>query len=55
LYTFWKTHLQPRGYKLRSQIVTWPGGMPGEIGLRFVDHFFCEVAKRKYLAKSAGP
>jgi hypothetical protein len=33
LYTFWKTHLQPRGYKLRSQIVTWPGGMPGEIGL----------------------
>ena len=33
LYTFWKTHLQSRGYKLRSQIATWPGGMPGEIGL----------------------
>ena len=33
LYTFWKTHLQPRGYKLRAQIATWPGGVPGEIGL----------------------
>jgi hypothetical protein len=33
LYTFWKSHLQARGYKLRSQIATWPGGMPGEIGL----------------------
>jgi len=33
LYTFWKTHLQSRGYKLRAQIATWPGGMPGDIGL----------------------
>jgi hypothetical protein len=33
LYTYWKTHLQPRGYKLRAQIATWPGGVPGEIGL----------------------
>jgi hypothetical protein len=33
LYTFWKTHLQSRGYKLRAQIATWPGGVPGEIGL----------------------
>lgn len=33
LYTFWKTYLQPRGYKLRAQIATWPGGMPGDIGL----------------------
>jgi len=33
LYTFWKMHLQPRGYKLRAQIATWPGGVPGEIGL----------------------
>lgn len=33
LYTFWKVHLQPRGYKLRAQIATWPGGMPGDIGL----------------------
>ena len=33
LYTFWKTHLQSRGYKLRSEIATWPGGKPGDIGL----------------------
>ncbi len=33
LYQFWKTYLQPRGYKLRAQIVTWPGGMPGDIGI----------------------
>ena len=33
LYDFWKAHLQPRGYKLRAQIATWPGGMPGDIGL----------------------
>jgi hypothetical protein len=32
-YTFWKAHLQSRGYKLRSQIATWPGGVPGDIGL----------------------
>ncbi len=33
LYDFWKTHLQARGYKLRAQIATWPGGMPGDIGI----------------------
>jgi hypothetical protein len=33
LYDFWKTHLQSRGYKLRAQIATWPGGMPGDIGI----------------------
>jgi len=33
LYDFWKAHLQPRGYKLRAQIATWPGGMPGDMGL----------------------
>jgi hypothetical protein len=33
LHQFWKTHLQPRGYKFRAQIATWPGGMPGDIGI----------------------
>ena len=33
LYTFWKTHMQSRGYSFRAQIASWPGGMPGEIGL----------------------
>ena len=32
LYQFWKAHLQPRGYRVKFQIVDWPGGMPGDIG-----------------------
>ena len=36
LYTFWRTYLQPLGYKLRAQVVTWPGGMPGQIGVTLV-------------------
>ena len=24
LFDFWKTHLQPKGYRLRYQIVDWP-------------------------------
>ena len=33
LFQFWRTYLQPRGYKLRFQIVDWPDGMPGDIGM----------------------
>jgi hypothetical protein len=33
LYDFWRKHLQPRGYKMRFQIVDFPGGMPGDIGI----------------------
>ena len=33
LYQFWQKHLRPRGYRLRCQIVDWPGGMPGDIGM----------------------
>jgi hypothetical protein len=33
LYEFWKVHMRPRGYRLKFQIVDWPGGMPGEIGV----------------------
>jgi hypothetical protein len=33
LYEFWQEHLKPRGYKLRLQIVDFPGGMPGDIGI----------------------
>jgi hypothetical protein len=29
----YQTHLQPHGYKLRAQVVDYPDGMPGEIGL----------------------
>jgi hypothetical protein len=33
LYDFWKKHMQARGYRLKVQIVDWPGGMPGDIGI----------------------
>jgi hypothetical protein len=33
LFQFWRKQLQPRGYRLRFQIVDWPGGMPGDIGI----------------------
>ena len=33
LYLFWKAHLQPRGYRVKFQIVDWPNGMPGDIGI----------------------
>jgi hypothetical protein len=33
LYQFWKTHLQPRGYRLKYQIAEWPNGMPGDISI----------------------
>jgi hypothetical protein len=33
LFQFWEKYMKPRGYKLRVQIVDFPGGMPGEIGM----------------------
>lgn len=33
MYEFWDRRLRPLGYKLRFQIVDWPGGMPGDIGI----------------------
>lgn len=33
LFEFWKVHLQPRGYRLKYQIVDWPNGVPGDIGV----------------------
>jgi len=33
LYEFWKKHMQARGYRLKVQIVDWPGGKPGDIGM----------------------
>jgi len=32
-YQFWYEYLRPRGYKLRLQIVDFPGGMPGDIAI----------------------
>ena len=33
LYDFWQKYLRERGYKLKVQIVDFPGGMPGDIGM----------------------
>jgi len=33
LLQFWQKYLKPRGYKIKFQIVDWPGGMPGDIGI----------------------
>jgi hypothetical protein len=33
IYQLWHKYFRPRGYKLRVQIVDWPGGMPGDVGM----------------------
>lgn len=33
LFEFWQKYLQPRGYKLKYQIVNFPNGMPGDMGI----------------------
>jgi hypothetical protein len=33
MYDFWDRRLKPLGYKIRFQIVDWPGGMPGDVGI----------------------
>ena len=33
MYEFWQRRLQPLGYKLRVQIIDFPGGMPGDVGI----------------------
>ncbi len=33
IYQLWQKHFRSRGYKLLVQIVDWPGGMPGDVGM----------------------
>ena len=33
MYQFWERQLRSRGYKLRVQIVDFPDGMPGDVGI----------------------
>ena len=33
LYEFWERKLKPLGYHLRYEIVDYPGGMPGDVGV----------------------
>ncbi len=32
-HEFWQKELQPQGYKVRAQILDFPGGMPGDVGI----------------------
>jgi hypothetical protein len=33
IYQLWKDYLQPRGYKIAYQIIDFPGGVPGDVGI----------------------
>jgi hypothetical protein len=32
-YEFYQKELQPHGYRLRAEILDFPGGIPGEVGI----------------------
>jgi len=33
MYEFWNRQLRPLGYKLRFQLIDWPDGLPGDVGI----------------------
>ena len=33
IYQLWADYLQPRGYRIKYQIIDFPGGIPGDIGI----------------------
>ena len=33
IFQLWKDYLQPRGYRIRYQVIDFPGGVPGDIGI----------------------
>jgi molybdopterin-biosynthesis enzyme MoeA-like protein len=33
MYQFWERQLRPSGYKIKFQIVDFPDGMPGDVGI----------------------
>src|SRR5712672_2969667 len=33
IFQLWADYLQPRGYRIRYQIIDFPGGVPGDIGI----------------------
>jgi hypothetical protein len=36
IYQLWTDYLKPRGYRIRYQIIDFPGGVPGDIGITIV-------------------
>lgn len=33
IYQLWADYLQPRGYRIKYQIIDFPGGIPGDVGI----------------------
>ena len=33
VFAFWEQYLKPRGYKIKFQIVDYPDGLPGDVGV----------------------
>jgi hypothetical protein len=33
IYEFWGRRLKPKGYRIRFQIIDYPDGMPGDVGI----------------------
>ena len=33
IFKLWSDHLKPRGYRIRYQILEFPGGLPGDVGI----------------------
>ena len=33
IFQLWSDYLKPRGYRIKYQVVDFPGGMPGDIGI----------------------
>ena len=33
IFQLWADHLKPRGYRIAYQVIDFPGGMPGDIGI----------------------
>ena len=36
VYEFWQRHFRDKGYRLRVEIVDFPNGMPGDVGMTLV-------------------
>lgn len=35
VFEFWRDDLQPRGFRFFARVTTYPGGMPGDVGVFF--------------------
>jgi len=35
VYTYWKENLKPGGFQFHVRIISYPGGVPGDVGLFF--------------------